>query len=174
MLRNIDDIKPGCDGLIYLPYIMGERTPHLNPDATGLFIGLRGSTTKDMLTRSVIEGITYSIRDCFELLDDVPSSVLISGGGAKSDKWCNIIASCLGTKISKINVSEAPALGVAMLAMVAAGEYSDIKDAAKSIIRITKSYEPNMDDYKIYSRYFEIYKKLYEQNKIIYEMSKGE
>lgn len=167
--RNIQSISPGVNGLIYLPYIMGERTPHLDPKATGLFIGLRGSTSKDELTRSVIEGISYSIRDCFELLDGNTNKILISGGGARNDDWCNIISSMLGKSLCKINVSESPALGVAMLAMVRAGEYKDINDAASSIIKITEVYNPNMDDKNIYDKYFEIYKELYNQNKAIYE-----
>ena len=165
--KNISQVPAGTNGLIFLPYIMGERTPHLDPNATGLFIGLRGNTTKDEMTRAVIEGISYSLKDCFQYMDGI-NRIIISGGGAKNDIWCNIIASMLGTSIFKINVSEAPALGVAILAMVAGGEYSDVFEATGNIISITKAYEPSLDDKTIYDKYFKIYQKLYEKNKDIY------
>ena len=172
LTKNINDVKPGCDGLVFLPYVYGERTPHNNPNATGLFIGLNPNTTKDMMTRSVIEGISYSIKDCFELIDTKINNVYIFGGGAINDDWCNIISSMLGYKLLKINVSESPALGVAMLAMIAGGEYKDISNAVKNIIKVTKTYIPNMDDNKIYNEYFEIYKNLYIQNENIYKLVK--
>lgn len=167
--RNINLVPLGSNGLIFLPYIMGERTPHLDPNATGLFIGLRGSTSKDEMTRSVIEGISYSLKDCFELMDDDINKIIISGGGARNDLWCNIISSMLGVNIYKINVSEAPALGVAILAMVAGKEYNDVYEAVDAIIKIENEYRPNFDDKKIYDKYFMVYKKLYEQNKDIYK-----
>ncbi len=171
MTRNIEYVSSGCNGLIYLPYILGERTPHLNTIATGSFIGLRSTTTKDCMTRSVIEGISYSMKDCYNLINQDINKVLVSGGGAKNPKWCSILASMLNNNISKINVSEGPALGVAILAMTAGGEYKSVKDACDSIIRIVETYEPNKEDVLIYNKYYEIYKQCYIQNKIIYEMT---
>lgn len=171
--RNIDNIPAGTNGLIYLPYLMGERTPNLAPNATGMFIGIRGNTTKDMMTRAILEGISYSIRDCFNALDVKATKVLISGGGAKNPKWCNILSSVLNTPISKTSVSEAPALGVAILAMVAGGEYKSEVDAAKSIIKITDTYYPNASDSKAYDAFYEVYRRMYEQNKLLFDITEG-
>ncbi len=172
LTRNIDKIPAGCDGLIYLPYLMGERTPNLNPNATGMFIGIRGNTTKDMMTKAIIEGISYSMKDCFQLLDFNPSKVLISGGGSRNPKWCKILASMLNHTVSRVNNDEAGALGVAILAMVADGIYKDVYDACKKIISYKDSFEPNILDYRLYLKYFDVYKKLYAQNKLLFEMEK--
>lgn len=169
--KNLDDIPAGTNGLLYLPYILGERCPNLAPNATGLFIGLRSNTTKDMMTKALIEGITYSIRDCF-LMDDFKSDkIILSGGGAKNPKWCQIVSSVLNNKIVKTTILEAPALGVAILAMVAGGEYKNEEEACKKIIKYNEEYNPIDSDVLIYNKYFEIYKKLYIQNKIIFDMN---
>lgn len=170
--RNIDSIKAGCNGLIYLPYIMGERTPNLDPNATGMFIGIRNNTSKDMMTKSVIEGISYSMKDCYSLLGFNPSKVLISGGGAKNPKWCKILASMLNHSVSRVDIDEAGCLGVAILAMVGDKIYTDVLDACKKIITIRDTFTPNVDDYRTYLKYFDVYKKLYKQNKILFEMEK--
>ncbi len=170
--RNIDNIPAGCNGLIYLPYLMGERTPNLDPNATGMFIGIRNNTTKDMMTKAVIEGISYSMKDCYSLLGFTPSKVLISGGGARNPKWCRILASMLNHTVSRVDLDEAGALGVAILAMVADNIYSDVEDACKKIITLRDSFEPRLNDYRAYLKYFEVYKMLYKQNKILFEMEK--
>ena len=171
--KDIDTISPGCNGLIYLPYIMGERTPHLNTLATGSFIGIRHTTTKEMISRSIIEGISYSMKDCFDLINWNTNNVIISGGGARNPKWCNIISSMINKNIKTTKVSEAPALGVAILAMVSNKEYLSIEDACLKIIKVNKEYKPNDKLNRIYNEYFKIYKECYIQNKKIYEMTEG-
>lgn len=171
MTRNIDDIKAGSYGLIYLPYILGERTPHLNTIATGSFIGLRSTTTKDMMTRSVIEGISYSMKDCYNLIDTKIDKVLVNGGGAKNPKWCKILASMIKKDISRNIVDEGPALGVMILAAIAGGEYKDAIEACSKIIKVKDTFKPNLEDSQVYDEYYKIYQKCYEQNKILYEMT---
>lgn len=172
LTKNIDNIRAGCNGLIFLPYIMGERTPHLNTNATASFIGIRPNTNKDMIVRSIIEGISYSMRDCYELINTNINKVLVSGGGARNDKWCNILSSVLNNNLYKTNLEESGSLGVAILAMVAGGAYKSIKEACENIIKYTKEYNPNKDDVVIYNKYFNIYKELYIQNEKIYEMTR--
>ncbi len=172
LTKNIDKIPAGSNGLIFLPYIMGERTPHLDPNALGVFVGLRSSTSKDMMTKAIIEGISYSMKDCYDLLDIKPDKVLISGGGARNKKWIQIISSMLNKEVSRTNSSEAGALGVALLAMVANNEYKDIYDAVNNVVKIKDTVEPNKKDNKIYEKYMEIYKMAYIQNKILFEKEK--
>ena len=170
--RYIEKVKAGCNGLIYLPYLMGERTPNLDPNATGMFVGIRANTTKDMMTRAVVEGILYSMKDCYQLLGFEPSKVLISGGLAKNIKLCKILASMLNHSVSRVDQDEAGALGVAILAMVCDNIYSDVEEACKKIITLRDSFAPSLDDYRSYLKYYEVYKMLYKQNKIIFEMEK--
>ncbi|MGM9970977.1 MAG: xylulokinase [Anaeroplasmataceae bacterium] len=171
LTKNMDQVPAGSNGLIFLPYLLGERTPHLNTIATGSFIGIRSNTTIDYMTRSVIEGISYSMKDCYELIDFPINKVLVNGGGAKNPKWCRILASMINKDISRINSSEGPALGVAILAMKANNEYGTIEEACMKIITIKDTFTPNKDDVDIYNKYFEVYKMCYLQNKIIYEMT---
>ncbi len=172
LTKNIDNIPAGSNGLIFLPYIMGERTPHLDPAALGVFVGLRGNTSKDMMTKAIIEGISYSMKDCFNLLDIKPQKVLISGGGARNIKWIRILASMLNVEVSRTKSVEAGSLGVAILAMCANNEYKDIFDAVNNIVKINDTTKPLAEDNKIYEKYMEIYKLMYEQNKIIFEKEK--
>lgn len=157
--------KAGANGLLYLPYLNGERTPHNDPYATGVFVGIRQSTTKNDFTRAILEGVSYSLRDCYEMLDKKQYKVYVSGGGAKGKLWREIIASNLKTPLYRIEQSEGGALGVAILAMVAAGEYPSIEDACKSIIRVKDQTNPNTIDYDIYDKQYESFKKCYESLK---------
>lgn len=172
LTRDIDKINPGCNGLIYLPYILGERSPHIDTSATGSFIGLRFDTNRSMIVRSIIEGISYSMKDCYNLINSDPSEILITGGGAKNEKWCSILSSVLNKKLYKITAQETPALGAAILAMVAGGEYKNVKSAIDKIIKKSKSYKPNNADNEIYEKYFKVYQECYIQNKKIYEMTR--
>ena len=157
--------KPGANGLLYLPYLNGERTPHNDPYATGVFIGIRQSTTKNDFTRAILEGVSYSLRDCYEMLDKKKYNVYVSGGGAKGQLWREIIASNLKTPLYRIEQSEGGALGVAILAMVAAGDYPSIEEACKAIIRVKDKTNPNLLDYEIYDMQYETFKKCYESLK---------
>ena len=114
----------GANGLLYLPYLNGERTPHNDPYATGTFVGIRQNTNKDDFARAVLEGVSYSIRDCYSLLKPNRYNVYLSGGGAKGNLWRQIIADNLKCDIYRVE-QEGGALGVAILAMIAAGIYKD-------------------------------------------------
>ncbi len=169
LCSNASSIKPGSDDLFYLPYLMGERTPHLDTDATGLFFGIKKNTTKNHFIRSLLEGISYSMLDCFNTLEIQKNHIYISGGGAKSALWREIIASMINKDIKRINQDEGPALGVAILAMVANKEYASINEACKNIISINDVTLPNKDWGNIYKDRFNIYQDLYQSNKLIYK-----
>lgn len=166
--------NPGSNGLLYLPYLNGERTPHNDPYATGTFIGIRQSTTKEDFTRSILEGVTYSLRDCNSLLDEKDYKIYLSGGGAKSSLWREIIATNLKHEVLRIDQNEGGALGVAILAMVADGKYSSVEEACAKIIKlkdITKSVKENEH---IYDKQYEQYKNLYKSLKDFYKQSMEE
>ena len=123
MDKQAEKIAPGCEGLIYLPYLMGERSPHNDPNAKGVFFGLSAKHTKYDMLRAVMEGVSYSLNDCMSVIKEMgidASEVRASGGGGKSKLWRQMQADMFGCDINTINVSEGPALGVALLAAVGA------------------------------------------------------
>lgn len=170
MMLLASESEVGANGIIYLPYLMGERTPILDSKATGLFIGIRNNTEKKDIIRAVIEGVGYSIKDCFNLIPGKKEKVLISGGGAKSKLYREIIASMIDTELVQIKQDEGPALGAAILAMVANNEYKTLDDAVAEIIKIDNITKPNKVWVKYYNDRYKIYKELYNANKNIYKM----
>ena len=149
------------NNLIYLPYLNGERTPHMDPNASGTFIGIRQNTTKGDLVRSVLEGVAFSLKDCFSLLSNIDYKVYISGGGARGDLWRTIISSTLNSNVHRIEQSEGGALGVAILAMVADNVYNNIDEAVNAIIKTKDITKPNIDWIDIYHKKYQLYKKAY-------------
>lgn len=156
----------GSNNTFYLPYLLGERTPHLDESATAMFFGLRNTTTKSDLCRSVLEGVSYSLKDCFSMIGEKPKRrVIISGGGAKSALWKEIIASMLDSTVATIQSDEGPALGAAIMAMVGTGQYKDLSCACEEIVLTSSVSEPNPQYKEVYERYYPIYKELYLNNK---------
>ena len=172
----IEDIlkhtKPGANGVIYLPYLNGERTPHNDTAATASFLGIRQSTTKNEMTRAVIEGICYSLRDCYKLLEKDKYNIFVSGGGAKSETWIDILAANLNQDILFNNVTEAGTLGVAILAMTAFGKYKSIEDAISHIVKTNKRVQANLSLATIYDRYYLLYQNGYKSLKQYYQLQK--
>ncbi len=140
------EIPPGSDGLIFLPYLSGERTPHPDPLARGAFVGLTTRHTQAHLTRAVLEGVAFSLRDCFGLMENanLPDQlqVRIAGGGAKSAVWRQIIADVIAQPLVTTNSTEGAAYGAALLAAVGAGVFPDVATACKTAIRTGSSTEP--------------------------------
>ncbi len=162
----------GANKLIYLPYLMGERTPHLDPDARSVFFGLSAMHGAGDMVRAVLEGVGFSLLDAICVLRDsgaVINSMTICGGGAKSDGWCKIFADIFGMDVKTLTVTEGPALGVAILAMVGTGEYSDVASAAKSIIKEKKSFRYSPENHEKYMQIYKIYKSLYQHLKDDYK-----
>ncbi|MDR2344861.1 MAG: xylulokinase [Planctomycetaceae bacterium] len=154
----------GSEGLFFLPYLSGERTPHADPFARGCFIGLTLAHSRGHLVRSVMEGVTFSLRDSLDIFENLGISIKqirATGGGAKSPFWRQIQADVFGQKVVTINSEEGPAFGAALLAAVGAGEYKNIQEACKATIKIVKETKPDMKTKKIYDKAMPIYRDLY-------------
>jgi len=164
MDKEAENVDAGCNGLIYLPYMMGERTPHLDPNARGVFFGLSAKHGKQDMLRAIMEGVTYSLRDCLEIIKemDIPvSEVRASGGGGKSKLWRQMQADVFNKDIATINSSEGPALGVALLAGVGTGVYDSVAQACEAAIEVKSIQKADSNMYEKYNKFYQIYKQLY-------------
>lgn len=154
----------GSQGLIYLPYLMGERTPHLDPNAKGVFFGLTAKHNRSDFIRSIMEGVTYSLKDCLELIKRLGiriDEVRVSGGGGKSSLWRQIQADIYDCDVTTLKSDEGPSSGSAILASVGVGIYGNIIEACDDLIKKDTLQKPVKDNIDIYSRYYSIYKELY-------------
>jgi xylulokinase len=146
LLAPVTEVAPGSDGLLYLPYLSGERTPYPDPLARGAFIGLTTRHTKAHMTRAVLEGVAFSLKDCFGLMANagLPTQLelRVSGGGAQSQIWRQIIADVIGSPLVTTNSTEGAAYGAALLASVGAGVFPDVATACKTAIRTGDATEP--------------------------------
>lgn len=157
------EIPAGSDGLMYLPYLMGERIPYIGPYASGVFFGVRASQGKAHMVKAIMEGVGYSLLDCLKIIKsyDIPvTNIKVSGGGGKSDVWRQIQADLFETEVNTINVSEGPALGVAILAAVGTGVYKDVKEACNKIIGIKQTQAPIEENVAVYKKFYPIYQEL--------------
>jgi xylulokinase len=155
---------PGTDGLTFLPYLTGERTPHADPDARGAFAGLHARHDRGALTRAVLEGVAYGLRDSLELLRELgvePESGRVSGGGARSDLWVRIVASVLRLALERTAVEEGSAYGAALLGGVAGGMFADVHEAVAQCIRVQDRVEPDREWAEVYDRGYRRYRALY-------------
>jgi xylulokinase len=155
---------PGADGLFFLPYLAGERTPHADPLARGAFVGLTMMHTRGHLVRAILEGVTYSLRDCLAIIEEqgvAVTQIRASGGGAKSGFWRQMQADVLGKTVVTMAADEGPAYGVALLAAVGAGEYKDVVEACDATIKTTAETKTNAAARKKYDAAFPLYQKLY-------------
>lgn len=158
----------GAEGLFFLPYLSGERTPHADPDARGCFVGLTLAHTRGHFIRSIIEGVTYSMRDSlaiFESLGVPIRQIRASGGGSRSELWRQIQADMFGRKVVTINSEEGPAYGVALLAAVGAGTFKNIEEACGATIRVVQETSPARSAKQLYNRAFPVYQQLYQSLK---------
>ncbi len=154
---TIGDDALGNNHVYFLPYLMGERSPHNDPKARGAFIGMTMDSTRADMTQAVLEGVAYGLRDCVEVARAQGINIqetYLCGGGAKSELWCKIIANVLNVKVIKPVSEEGPSMGACMLAMVACGVYKNVEEAVRKIVKYSKSYTP---DEQIVSRYNERY-----------------
>ncbi|HYR49117.1 MAG TPA: xylulokinase [Candidatus Eisenbacteria bacterium] len=154
----------GSEGLLFLPYLSGERTPHLDPSARGAFFGLTARHRLNHLTRAVMEGVTYSLADCLQLMLDLGvevNQVRAIGGGARSRLWRQMQADVFGMPVHRTTVDEGPAYGAALLAGVTAGHFKSVNEACSVIQLRPDVAEPNKDNAELYSRYLKVYRDLY-------------
>ncbi len=164
MDKEAERIPAACDGLVFLPYMMGERTPHLDPDAKGVFYGLSNRHGKSHMLRAVMEGVSYSLLDCLNIIRGMginPSEIRASGGGGKSGIWKQMQADMFNCNVTTVNSKEGPALGVAILAAVGAGIYASVPEACSTVIATGSPLNPVAADAAAYAKQYEIYTGLY-------------
>ena len=155
---------PGCDGLLFAPYLGGERTPHADPDARGAFVGLSLRHDRGALVRAVLEGVAYGLRDSLELLRALgvqPEVGRISGGGARSALWREIVASVLELPLETIAVEEGAAYGAALLAGCRAGTFASTQDAVERCVRVQARTDPNPAWVPVYAEGYDRFRRLY-------------
>ncbi|HHU72876.1 MAG TPA: xylulokinase [Clostridiales bacterium] len=154
----------GENNVYFLPYLMGERTPHNNPNARGTFIGMTMDTTREDMTQAVLEGVAFALRDSFEITQSLGvdiKRVRINGGGAKSPLWCKIMANVLNVKVDKINSEEGPAFGAAILAAVGCGRYATVEEACSKLIKVTQTTDQDPELVDRYNKKYQVFKELY-------------
>ena len=162
--EQADITKLGENNVFYLPYLMGERSPHNNPDARAMFIGMSMDTTRADMTQAVLEGVSFGLRDSLEVARSLGNHIersKICGGGAKSPLWKTMIANIMNMKVDVIESEEGPAMGGAMLAAVGCGEYPDVESAADKIVKVVDTVEPDEALVGKYEERYQKFRKIY-------------
>jgi len=155
---------PGAEGLFFLPYLAGERTPHADPNARGAFVGLTLRHSRGHMTRAIMEGVTYSLRDCLEIIEQqrvAVKQIRASGGGARSAFWRQMQADVLGKNVVSMAADEGSGYGVALLAAVGAGEFKDVAEACDATVKTKKEIKPMAVNRHLYDKAFPLYQRLY-------------
>jgi len=156
-------VRPGADGLLFLPYLSGERTPHTDPNARGVFFGLHLGHNREHLTRAVLEGVAFGLRDSMELMDELGLSadeIRVSGGGAQSALWRQILSDVLNADLVHTTIPHGAAVGAALLAGVGAGAYDSVREAARTVYQEAGITTPSQDR-KCYDALYEHFTALY-------------
>jgi xylulokinase len=167
---------PGSQGLFWLPYLMGERTPHLDSAARGGWIGVTAKHTRADLIRALLEGVCYSQKDCLDIIDQMgvtANAVRLSGGGARSPFWRQLCADVLGQRVVKLACEEGSAYGAAILALVGTGAYASVPEACRAAIREVDSLLPRPHESQLYRRGHEVYRALYPSLRPLYSLMQG-
>ena len=168
--RDIDNL--GENTVFFLPYLMGERSPHNDPDAAGTFIGMRMDTKREDMTLAIFEGVTFALRDSLEVARSLGIKIdrtMICGGGAKSPLWKRLVANILNVEVEVPVSEEGPGFGAAILAAVGCGEYESVEKAAKSIIKIKEKIKPEADLVVKYEEKYQKFKKIYPALKDVFK-----
>jgi xylulokinase len=165
LVNEASQVPAGSEGLLFLPYLCGERTPHPDPLARASFVGLTNRHTRAHLTRAVLEGVAFGLKDIFSLMQNVGmreiDQVRVSGGGAKSSVWRQILADVLESELVTVNTTEGAAYGAALLAGVAASVWPNVDTACAQTIRVSDRIEPNMANVSRYAEMYRQYQSLY-------------
>jgi xylulokinase len=164
LVAEAETWPPGAEGLLFLPYLAGERTPHADPDARGAFVGLELRHDRGALVRAVLEGVAFGLADSLDLLRSLgvdAATARVSGGGARSRLWLRIVASVLGIPLELTESEEGSALGAALLGGVAGGVFADVDDAVDRCVRVTSTVEPDPAWHEAYRSAHERYRALY-------------
>ena len=162
---------PGCDGLLWAPYLMGERTPHLDPKARGALVGITASHTRAHVIRAIMEGVAYSLRDTFTIFQEmrVPvKNIRLGGGGARSAIWRQIQADVYGKPVEVVEVEEGAAYGAALLAGVGAGVWPTVDAACAAVVRVSQTIDPNQSSSKLLNTNYQTYRHIYGATRSIF------
>ena len=165
----------GENHVFFLPYLMGERSPHNNPNARGTFTGITMDTTREDMTQAVLEGVAFALRDSLEVAKSLGIPITrtkICGGGAKSPLWCKMIANILNLKVDKIESEEGPALGAAMLAAVGCGVYGSVEEIAEKMVKVVDTIEPDPSIAAKYDEKYAQFKQIYPAMKPVFDVIK--
>jgi xylulokinase len=161
---------PGCDGLLWAPYLMGERTPHLDPAARGMLVGLTASHTRGHVIRAILEGVAFSLRDTFTIFQEmeVPATrIRLGGGGARSPLWRQIQADIYGQPVETVEAEEGAAYGAAILAGVGVKKWSTVDEACQSVVRVAETLTPDSEHSRLLDRAYAVYRRIYPAMKSI-------
>ena len=167
--------KLGENHVFFLPYLMGERSPHNNPNARGTFTGITMDTTREDMTQAVLEGVAFALRDSLEVAKSLGIPIprtKICGGGAKSPLWCKMIANILNLKVDKIESEEGPALGAAMLAAVGCGVYGSVEEIAEKMVKVVDTIEPDPAIAAKYDEKYAQFRQIYPALKPVFDVIK--
>ena len=161
-------MSPGSDGVVFLPYLNGERTPHNNPNIRGAFLRIGSSHTKGHMIRSIMEGVAFSIRDVVELMETLMSPAeifVVTGGGTNSALWSQILADVIGKNLSKVMTNSGPSYGAALIAAVNAGWFQDIEEAVQEYVTLSEYITSSTEHSSFYEENYRYYKHSYENLK---------
>lgn len=164
LTKEASTVSPGCDGLIWTPYLMGERTPHLDPFARAALVGLTAGHTRAHIVRALLEGVAFSLRDAFEILKGIEvrvDEIRVGGGGARSDLWRRIQADVYGQTVNTVSAEEGAAFGAALLAGVGAGLWCSVDAACDAVVRISDHIEPDEESVRVLAEQYERFKQIY-------------
>ena len=161
--KETEECKDG-GGVYFIPYLSGERSPHNDVNIRGAFFGLSATTTRAEMSRSIMEGVAFAIRDCLEVARGngvSPKSTTLCGGGAKSHIWRQIMADVLNIPVRILNTEQGPSFGAAILAAVGCGEYKSVKEAAEKITKVSETVKPRPESVEKYERKYRVFRQLY-------------
>lgn len=174
-LQEVDSVPAGSNGLLFTPYLVGERTPHADSNIRGSFIGMDASHERKDFVRAVLEGITFSLNESIEIFrksGKTIDSIVSIGGGAKNETWLQMQADIFDAKIEKLTSEQGPGMGAAMLAAYGCGWFTSLNECAEKFIQTAKTYYPIKENVESYQALFEIYKQVYTQTKGLNEQLK--
>jgi len=164
IIEKAAGIMPGAEGLVFLPYLAGERNPHADANARGAFLGLSLRHTKAHMARAVLEGVIMNLKGCMELGQEsgvTATQLSLSGGGARSVAWQQIVADIFGIDVVRNSVDEGPAYGAAILAAVGTGLFSSVGEACTRFIRTVDSRAPDPARSQVYGHLYDLYRPIY-------------
>ncbi|UOF90409.1 xylulokinase [Fodinisporobacter ferrooxydans] len=162
ILQEADHVRAGSEGLLFLPYLVGERTPHPDPQAKGQLVGLTLAHQRAHITRAILEGVGFGLNDSLQMMNDVEiKEIRVTGGGSKNKIWRQILADIFNKPIATVNTNEGPAYGAAVLAAVGSGGFASVKQVTDQWIQTLECHEPIQTHHQVYSEIYQIYKEQY-------------